>query len=85
MWGSVLPSPPPPRTGALLSRLRLEHDPDNGVLGRRVLVQEGDATWWCGRVTTFVRENNRQTMEGESGATAIEAILAAISRIGEAA
>ncbi|MGH7242351.1 MAG: hypothetical protein ACREJD_02910 [Phycisphaerales bacterium] len=75
---------PSPRNATLLSRLRIEHDPDKGIRGRRVLVQEGDGTWWAGRVTTYGNEGDRQVTKGSPGDTAVEAILSAISTYGEA-
>jgi hypothetical protein len=74
----------PPRSAALLSRLRINHDPDNGVLGKRVLIQHGDSSWWAGRITIYERENGRQTEDGAPGETAQEAILTAIQLFGEA-
>lgn len=73
-----------PRSAVMLSRIRLRHDPDNGVTGKRVLIQEGDGAWWAGRVTVYANEN-REVSEGASGETATDAIMAALREIGDPA
>lgn len=72
-----------PRNATLLSRIRIEHDPDKGILGRRMLVQDGDGLWWAGRVTIFENEGGREVPEGTSGDTAFDAITSAIRLFGE--
>jgi len=68
-----------PTNAALLSRIPINHDPDNGIRGARALLQHPNGEWWAGRITTLAEgDTERQEWEGAESDTAQEAIRKAL-------